>query len=73
MWKICLSFIVRHLTQLNEHATFLIWLLAQGKRTEDVASVTGYCRNSIYRLVRRYNQLGVDGMKDKRHERMALS
>lgn len=46
----------------------IIWLLAQGKRTEDVASVTGYCRNSIYRLVRRYNELGIDGMKDKRHE-----
>ena len=46
----------------------IIWLLAQGKRTEDVASVTGYCRNSIYRLVRRYNQLGVNGMKDERHQ-----
>ena len=43
-------------------------MLAQGRRTEDVAAVTGYCRNSIYRLVRRYNELGIDGMKDKRHE-----
>src|SRR4028119_869367 len=46
----------------------IIWLLARGRGTEDVASVTGYCRNSIYRLVRRYNQLGVDGMKDQRHQ-----
>lgn len=46
----------------------IIWLLATGRVTEDVASVTGYCRNSIYRLVRRYNQLGADGLKDKRHQ-----
>ena len=46
----------------------IIWLLATGRVTEDVASVTGYCRNSIYRLVRRYNQLGVNGLKDKRHQ-----
>lgn len=46
----------------------IIWLLAQGRLTEDVAKVTGYCRNSIYRLVRRYNQHGVEGMKDKRHQ-----
>jgi hypothetical protein len=27
----------------------IIWLLATGRVTEEVASVTGYCRNSIYR------------------------
>ncbi|TAG95431.1 MAG: helix-turn-helix domain-containing protein [Oscillatoriales cyanobacterium] len=46
----------------------MIWLLATGRVTEDVADVTGYCRNSIYRLVRRYNQLGANGLKDKRHQ-----
>ena len=46
----------------------IIWLLAQGRFTEEVAKVTGYCRNSIYGLVRRYNAHGVDGLKDKRHE-----
>jgi transposase len=46
----------------------IIWLLATGRVTEDVAAVTGYCRNSIYRLVRRYNELGTDGLKDKRHQ-----
>jgi transposase len=46
----------------------IIWLLATGRVTEEVASVTGYCRNSIYRLVRRYNQLGAKGLKDKRHQ-----
>ena len=43
-------------------------MLAQGRFTEEVAKVTGYCRNSIYGLVRRYNAHGVDGLKDKRHE-----
>ncbi len=46
----------------------IIWLLARGMPTEDVAKVTGYCRNSIYRLVRRYNAQGQEGMKDKRHQ-----
>jgi transposase len=46
----------------------IILLLATGRVTEDVANVTGYCRNSIYRLVRRYNQLGAHGLKDKRHQ-----
>ncbi|MEH2052789.1 helix-turn-helix domain-containing protein [Nostoc sp.] len=46
----------------------IIWLLAQGRLTEDVAKVTGYCRNSIYGLVRRYNTQGLEGMKDKRHQ-----
>lgn len=46
----------------------IIWLLATGRVTEDVSSVTGYNRNSIYRLVRRYNQLGADGLKDFRHQ-----
>ncbi len=30
----------------------IIWLLAQGKRTEEVVEVTGYSRNWIYELVR---------------------
>lgn len=46
----------------------IIWLLAQGKRTEDVAAVTGYCCDWIRKIVRRYNQFGPDGLGDKRHE-----
>jgi transposase len=34
----------------------IIWLLAQAIGSQDVAQVTGDCRNSIYRLVRRYNE-----------------
>lgn len=45
----------------------MIWLLAQGKSTQKVAEVTGYCRNWIHILVRRYNQQGSQALADQRH------
>lgn len=44
----------------------IIWLLAQGKRTEEVSELTGYSRSWIYELVWGYNRLGVDSLGDKR-------
>ncbi len=46
----------------------IIWLLAQGKKTEEVMEITGYSRTWIYALVKRYNQLGVEGLGDFRHQ-----
>jgi transposase len=46
----------------------IIWLLAQGKKTQEVAEVTGYSRKWIYALVKRYNELGVEGIGDRRSE-----
>ena len=46
----------------------IIWLLAQGKKTEEVESVTGYSRTWIYALVKRYNELGISGIGDRRSE-----
>ena len=46
----------------------IIWLLAQGKRSEDVADVTGYSRNWIYELVRDYNAHGPQCLGDGRRE-----
>jgi transposase len=46
----------------------IIWLLAQGRRAEEVAQVTGYSRSWIYELVWGYNQLGLDAIGDKRHQ-----
>jgi hypothetical protein len=37
----------------------IIWLLAKGRRTEEVVEVTGYSRDWIYELVRSYNRLKV--------------
>ena len=44
----------------------IIWLLATGKTTEEVQQITGYSRIWIYELVKRYNQLGVEGYCDRR-------
>jgi transposase len=46
----------------------IIWLLAKGRSTQDIAAVTGYCPNSIRRIARRYNQSGLEGLKDRRHD-----
>jgi transposase len=46
----------------------IIWLLAQGKKTEEVEEITGYSRTWIYALVKRYNKLGICGMGDRRSE-----
>lgn len=45
----------------------IVWLMAQGKRTSEVALVTGYSSYWIRTLVRRYNQLGAAGLADRRH------
>jgi transposase len=44
----------------------VLWLLAQGHLTENVSQITGYGRNWIYQLVRKYNQQGVESVGDGR-------
>ncbi len=44
----------------------IIWLLAQGKKTEEVEEITGYSRTWIYTLVKRYNKSGIEGLGDRR-------
>ena len=46
----------------------ILWLLAQGQRTEQVAAVTGYSLYWIRQLVGRYNDRGPDAMGDRRHD-----
>lgn len=46
----------------------IIWLLSQGRSTADVASVTGYSRDWVYKLVRRYNRDGPSAIGDQRHQ-----
>jgi transposase len=45
----------------------IIWLLAQGQASAQVAVVTGYTVNWIRLLARRYNQHGPTGLGDRRH------
>lgn len=44
----------------------IIWLLACGRRTEEVAEITGYSRNWIYELVWGYNRVGPGTLGDGR-------
>jgi len=44
----------------------IIWLLASGRRTEDVAAITGYSRSWIYELVWGYNRIGPETLGDGR-------
>jgi transposase len=44
----------------------VIWLLSQGKRSQEVAEVTGYHVERVRQLVRRYNTQGPAGLGDQR-------
>jgi transposase len=46
----------------------IIWLLAQGKPSEEVQAVTGYSLDWIRTLARRYNAAGAAGIGDRRHQ-----
>lgn len=46
----------------------IIWLLAQGKPTQEVAATMGYSPEWIREIARRYNQLGPSGLGDRRHQ-----
>ena len=43
-----------------------LWLLKRGKRTKEVAEVTGYSRLWLYELVRSYNREGEAAIGDQR-------
>jgi transposase len=45
----------------------IIWLLAQGKTAQQIAEVTGYNYDWIRCIVHRYNQVGPQGLGDRRH------
>lgn len=44
----------------------IIWLLAKGKKTEEVVAATGYSRSWIYELVWGYNRIGPATLGDQR-------
>jgi len=46
----------------------IIWLLSQGHSAQMVASVTGYSPTWISPIVWRYNDHGVEGLGDRRHD-----
>ena len=46
----------------------ILWLLSQGRTTDEVAQITSYSRSWIYELVWGYNRLGTESLGDKRHQ-----
>lgn len=44
----------------------IIWLLSRGKRSHEVADVTGYHVERVRQIVRRYNQHGPAALGDQR-------
>jgi transposase len=45
----------------------IVWLLSEGKRTEEVSEVTGYSLGWVRQVARRYNERGVEALGDGRH------
>jgi len=45
----------------------IVWLLGEGKTTEEVCEVTGYSPGWVRRVARRYNERGLEGLGDRRH------
>jgi transposase len=45
----------------------MVWLLAQGRASEQVAASTGYSVKWIRAVAQRYNQYGPSGLGDRRH------
>ena len=45
----------------------ILWLLAKGQTTKQVAEVTGYSLRWIRVIANRYNHLGIAGVGDQRH------
>jgi transposase len=46
----------------------IVWLISEGKATGEVMEATGYSRNWIQQLARRYNREGPEALKDRRHK-----
>jgi transposase len=44
----------------------IVWLVAQGRLTREIAAVTGYSPNWIGQLARRYSRLGPQALGDRR-------
>jgi transposase len=51
----------------------ILWLLSLGKLTREVREVTGYSPEWIREISLRYNELGAEGLGDRRHQNPGAS
>ncbi len=52
---------------VERRRTQVIWWLAQGIERKQVLELSAYSQVSLWQLVRRYNEQGLEGLKDRRH------
>jgi transposase len=45
----------------------IVWLLSEGRATEEVCQVTSYSPGWVRKIARRYNERGLQGLGDRRH------
>src|SRR5215216_7114972 len=45
----------------------IVWVLSEGRTTKKVCQVTGYSPDWVRQIARRYNELGVEALGDRRH------
>jgi transposase len=45
----------------------IVWLLSEGRTTQEVCEVTGYSLGWVRKIARRYNEGGLQGLGDRRH------
>jgi len=53
---------------VERRKTQVIWWLAQGKSRKEVMQLTAYSKKSLRETIERYNQEGLAGLRDRRHE-----
>lgn len=45
----------------------IVWLVSEGKKTSEIMEATGYSRDWIQKISRRYNEGGPEALGDRRH------
>lgn len=53
---------------VERRRTQVIWWLVEGKNPEEVLELSAYSAKNLVDIIRRYNQKGLEGLKDGRHE-----
>jgi transposase len=46
----------------------IVWLLSEGRTTQEVCRVTGYSAGWVRKIAGRYNERGLEGLGDRRHQ-----
>ena len=50
-----------------------MWRLAEGRGRDEVRAVTAYAHASLVGIIHRYNEAGLGGLRDKRHDNPGLA